>query len=52
MIRIYEKGCWGAYWSMSQAKEARSLDSVILNNKLKEDLVEDMLKFLKNEDWY
>ena len=44
-IGIYEKHRWGIGWNKAQSKKARGMDSVVLDQDLAQELVEDIQRF-------
>ena len=51
-LSIYEVCRWAAFWVKSVTKQARPLDSVLLDSNLMETLVEDIKNFRTSAEWY
>lgn len=51
-IGIYEQHRWGIGWNKAQSKKARGMDSVVLDQDLASELVEDIQKFQQAAEWY
>lgn len=47
---IYENS--GGAWVKSKNKRCRSMDSVILDKEISEQVLEDLKEFVDSEDWY
>ena len=43
---------WGGGWEKALSKKPRSIDSVILDKDLANDLLLDARTFLNSADWY
>jgi mitochondrial chaperone BCS1 len=43
---------WGIGWEKCQSKRPRTLDSVVLDSNIANEIIEDIDKFLNSGDWY
>lgn len=51
-VDILELHPWGLGWLTAQSKKPRPIDSVVLDENLTDQVVEDMTKFLESAMWY
>lgn len=52
MIGIYEQHRWGIGWTKVQSKKPRALESVVLDDNLKDLIIADIKKFQDTAQWY
>ena len=50
-IWVLSSGWWGG-WEKALTKRARHVDSVLLDEDLKEKLIDDAREFMKSAEWY
>ena len=51
-VGIYEQHRWGIGWTKVQSKKPRALDSVVLDTKLKNEIIADIKSFQGSAQWY
>lgn len=52
LLGIYQVGGWSSMWVKVMTKKARTLDSVILDTDLSEQLITDIKEFQESGEWY
>lgn len=43
---------WRGYWSALRGRTPRSLDTIVLEKDIKQDLIDDINRFLETKEWY
>ena len=52
LTNIYQVHRWGIGWEKCQSKRPRTLDSVVLDSNIADEIIKDVEKFMASGEWY